>query len=1338
MSIPTSNQYPEFVPDQLLTSEHLNNLFRYADAEGRITRTHLVGLGIVCGLEVKLGAGSVTITRGCGVTSAGYLVRLEEDTTYTYSRRYDPLTEHKYPLFLNAGGSAEAFPIQQLMQAATAEGTTPLTAASMSGKAVVMFVELRAEGAKNCDPTSCDDKGTTVTVEFLPMLVPAPASALDNGTESAMPSAIDRLPLLRMPRYDVGATALASTAAVLAGYRKILTSDFLKTLESALGAAYTAVRPLVRNETPNNPFDDLASRLSFLHDGNASTDQLLDIQYYYDLCADLVLAYDELRAAAIRVGARCCPDEDQFPRHLLLGNVDGSGARHTFVPSPAITSERQTVETVRVLFRRMALLEARFGVPKMNTQRGKEKRVALRITPSHWGTAPLSERAIPYYYNVAEETPALFQQWSAERAAAGTSVRTLSYHAEQYNKEEEAVYEPLLYDLEPHNFLRIEGHVGMRLPEALSKILKLRSTARLPFEVVALGADLRNVGRLLRALVAGQRAAAQSAKKVLAGGSTETFSMSGTRTAAAAVRTAIERGGGSVGCHVQDLEAIYDTLRAELECGLCSEMQYFYGIEGPRKTAPQTVGTISNHTGAASTASANSTQTFVPTVPLLQACAPTFRYKAGSLGQGFEAAWALWEPLPYLSPDQYLQQLAPLFEALEAMGPNAPASVDALGVGLANLMLYIIERLWESLPENLADFDAETFATRYDDLAQVVRAVKDLMNNNLADGGERTATKSISDLFSAEDVIDHLDVLLNTCKAAAFAALYREYLIRYLRALLRQKFGFFAHLHPGIQHKAGVPIGGTFILVYHEAALDEEEEETDRNIAAASEDRKRAVSEVVEHYLGNRKMTSKEAVESEADDTVRMLKDDQEVASRKTMLNKAQTSAQAYTKPALGATGVSRMLTEGDARALAFFETYAKNLEEADDADEDIQAVLENMADGTVIADFCLPYLCASDCPPMQFVVRAGGGEEAPDDPPLPAPTIALKQTDFCQDNDGEYPINVTPEGGTLKADEGVDLDKRTFFPASVDIPANDAKREVTISYTTAGGTATITVTVYAKPGANFRAEPVATNPLSVRFTPVGAHAQRWEWDFGDGQTSTEESPLHTFRQSGRQNVTLTTHNGPCNAEARETIVVGRQQPDPDPEPDPEPRQCAPLAPLVEQLAKLLKDSSRPVAEFMKAVAIQAPLTALAKVLRQATKLDVAEQLQLFAKNKTPEAIAQLLAMLHNVILAGGHNAIAFELYRLLVDVAFYIACIQGTDLREMNPSIVPVLEQLKEHAEAWAQEDRQWSGEDMERMAKLRAVITEERNRLGQTSTAKDYINALDSILEILAKMNR
>jgi FOG: PKD repeat len=47
----------------------------------------------------------------------------------------------------------------------------------------------------------------------------------------------------------------------------------------------------------------------------------------------------------------------------------------------------------------------------------------------------------------------------------------------------------------------------------------------------------------------------------------------------------------------------------------------------------------------------------------------------------------------------------------------------------------------------------------------------------------------------------------------------------------------------------------------------------------------------------------------------------------------------------------------------------------------------------------------------------------------------------------------------------------------------------------------------------------------SVQFTDSSQNATSWSWDFGDGETSTDESPVHTYSAAGNYTVTLTASN---------------------------------------------------------------------------------------------------------------------------------------------------------------------------------------------------------------------
>ena len=87
-------------------------------------------------------------------------------------------------------------------------------------------------------------------------------------------------------------------------------------------------------------------------------------------------------------------------------------------------------------------------------------------------------------------------------------------------------------------------------------------------------------------------------------------------------------------------------------------------------------------------------------------------------------------------------------------------------------------------------------------------------------------------------------------------------------------------------------------------------------------------------------------------------------------------------------------------------------------------------------------------------------------------------------------------------------------------------------------------VTIYSENiSASFVANPESgALPLSVAFTYTGSGAVSWYWDFGNGQTSTEQyPPIQTYDTVGSYNVTLIVSSGApdfCKDTAHVTIEV--------------------------------------------------------------------------------------------------------------------------------------------------------------------------------------------------------
>lgn len=1084
--------FPEFVADQLLTADNLNDLFHYLDVQERGTRVNLIGIGIVCGLELRVNAAGteVTIGKGCGVTSQGYLVRWDEKSFQNY-KPYDAAREVVYDPFYSGG--AQRFDIDELKADASEEGMTKLTPEYLADKVALIFVELLREDAKNCDPESCDDKGRDISLTLRPLLVSRKNAVFLSGglAGGGVNQVWITLPEMRMPRHHVPAEDIFDSGDLFEGFQQVLDTDFLKGLQKNLTECYKRLSPLLQGRFPTNPFATLATDFAFITDGTITPAQLLYLQYYYDLFSDVIAAYEELRKTGMKLLSLCCPDENLFPRHLLLGPTGKAAVpvkaelRHTFIPSPALGCHGDLVSELRFLFLRLVLLLQRFEVPgsaesafsRINAAAALSRaivRAPIRITPSKHGDYLLSEKAIPYYYNVVGGTETLLDYWNLRRSRSGTANQNLSYHAALYNKTDDAVLHPLQYDLEPYNFLRIEGHVGHSYTEALATINQIRDANRLPFDVVALSADVISLREQLASIAAG--------------------------TSKSALRENVQ-GELSMNCHFQDLEALYDTLAQGLLCNLCKEMKYYYVF--PVRTSDQPT-------------------MLAPEVPLLKNCDPAFRFSSDSLGAAFEAFYKTLPP-QYIQPEQFLSGAA--------IGNSTGLSAAATNNGTAILsyaLLYYIEKLSEVLPTSISGFSIAAFTDRYSDLMTVALRVKQLQQ---AAGGAAAGNDDELTLGIAEDIVDHLDSLLFACKDAQFIALYNDYKLRWVYLAMLQKFGFYARLHPGFQHKAGVTMGGTFILVYHERSRVRAATPniflTDRTATL------RAVQ--TETPAANTTTKAADAASGKTQSTGKMQSTAKSAAASAPAQEKTAAQdlkADSTTKlvsDSIRRISVSKLRATLTPKQMSIIDRlFFKDLITRHNLDE----LTAQLPDKVVIADFFLPYMCCSDCPPVYYIVNETKDEEQP--------TISIKPTEFCSDDKAAYPITISPAGGSISG-EGTHSDNGvfSFHPSEVSVPEGALNKVVTLTYAVADQSASVSVTVFAKPSAAFEVKPATAYNVFL-FESFSQQAASLAWDFGDGSTASGEFVTHLYQQDGTYTVTLKATNGICSATATQVITVAK------------------------------------------------------------------------------------------------------------------------------------------------------------------------------------------------------
>jgi hypothetical protein len=97
---------------------------------------------------------------------------------------------------------------------------------------------------------------------------------------------------------------------------------------------------------------------------------------------------------------------------------------------------------------------------------------------------------------------------------------------------------------------------------------------------------------------------------------------------------------------------------------------------------------------------------------------------------------------------------------------------------------------------------------------------------------------------------------------------------------------------------------------------------------------------------------------------------------------------------------------------------------------------------------------------------------------------------------------------------------------------------------------------VYARQFASFTMKPVVASKtingktvaeidsFTLIFTDTSdASPTKWLWNFGDGTTSTEQNPAHTYKASGTYNITLTVWNDLGSDTITEQYAVGNSIP---------------------------------------------------------------------------------------------------------------------------------------------------------------------------------------------------
>lgn len=744
----TPNEYIVYEPDQVLTNDDLNESFNYLDQQNRWTRNKLIGVGIACGLKLVQQTGAIQITEGCGVTSEGYLILLPADQTYAYYQPYTPLDQPQdlafspdgnwpfykpawqnktiYSLLTDADYSALEPAQQASAQLLTALG------ASLANYAVVLFLEAAEADLKNCSNNDCNNKGEKMVFTLRVLLVSL-KDLFPNSVNGQKPA---RAPEIRLKRYNVPYQDLGNSAAVLNAFLAIVDDATLTSVQNAVNFCYQTYQGVLP-ASASKPFPQ-AGYLASIRNAILNAKPWL-IEYFYDYVNDLILAYYEFREKATQDLTACCYSETAFPLHLVLGqanvNTPATGLdpyRRYFIYAGLFDRGNAASETA-FLFKRMQIMASSFSRAQMGD--------TVKITPGQYEYFPLSHRAIPYYYPESATNPdSLYQYWNFRRTADGNQAFNLGYHSYVYNSDP-AVTDPLEYDIEKYIFFRIEGHIGQPYQRVLSNLLSQRANYNLPFDVVAVSAEMLRSGAALPP------------------------------------------------CRIEDLITDFRLLISELACRVHLPFCFFSQL--PYTKDQLTIANLATNLakyeafkqqadGAAITLPFGST-TYVKGSFMQTFCPPA----TGTLGA------------EYLAVIQKQEKQLSAVLASESGNTLMTLIFDYFNV-VEEMMLLVV-------PVPLARFDTATFAALYlrykRILAALITAVEELF----------VQAKKTADPVLTGDLLG----LIAGCADELLLVLWAEYERRVKLYLSQLNFLTYFRKHPGLEHKAGVPKGGTFVLVYH-------------------------------------------------------------------------------------------------------------------------------------------------------------------------------------------------------------------------------------------------------------------------------------------------------------------------------------------------------------------------------------------------------------------------------------------------------------------------------------------------------------------------------------------
>ncbi len=1094
----TNTFYPVFEPDQVLTSDHLNQLRAFLTAQDRLSRRLLHGIGIVCGLEISNPVQhTISISKGVGITSNGFLITIDESDCTYFRPYYDKIFNEeccddqpggKYDLFLKENETQ-----YNLWELLTDEEEKEINDNSikllsdakmkMEDMYLLLYLEIEDLDMLACFGEDCDEKGIQRHFRLRKLLILKSdllniikkANDFESITEEDLKDEINarfKLRPVNIKRLGYDFSTSDQTLSLknyhnfntlYSNYSSVI-QDGIKDVGKALYNSYVAFEPILKDLYPTNPFknynvENLDQSPLYIKMISALNSNRLMVQYAYDFLNDLVDAYDEFREYAFHLAVLCSPDPKWFPRHLMLGKAiqpeeKPSVFRHHFIYSPILDKQQDLLEKVKLYHQRLVKM-----VEEFNSHAISHK--DIKLTPSSSYSEPLSERAIPFYYDV-NDTGNLYKLWNFDKKKRMSSDTILSYHAENTYGKNEFVKKPGLWEYKKFDFLRVEGHVGKNYESVLANLLSQQEKLNLPIKVVGIKLSRRFTNTNVDAE-----------------------------------------------CRFDDLQTLYNTFITELRCMLLEEAGFFRDLDTEpsvagspdiakkateseiiAKKANNPANDIMNLLGAGKlveksgskveTGDSGNTETGFEIGKL-----ENYMYyndkSIPELDLGFNYSNPSEGSIGYMMDNIDLSDGKDLYSSIFNIYASGQLEYMIPGIFIYTILYPVqiasnIDTLLKNIPEKLEDLDIKTLNKDYKSLVESASGFKKSIQENLKN-------PKYQKVGNEEVLLYRLDKLIYHCSIKKILNIYKLYLKKIREVQQLNLFSRFAKDHPGMEHMAGVPKGGTLVLVYmdtNDLAVLGKATDIQGTLASGYDLRAFGAGDY-ERNIENLNPSERESDTSVSNEFIRT-KMPEENTGKKSL---------AYDSDGLKMETPGWNIKSGDKNVLDYL-----NQNKGKIPPEIIGRIVESLdyipfppdklpPNNVVVADFALPYLCCGTCPEISTMV-------------VSQIVFRLDDSVFCAVDTNKYEFIVEPAGGNITGPGVQPVDGGYVFqPSSIDWKQENIK----LTYLINNQSIVLNLKVY-KPIAAFTvSEPVADNKgrMKVVFTNNCQNTDIYSFDFGDG-----------------------------------------------------------------------------------------------------------------------------------------------------------------------------------------------------------------------------------------------